>query len=181
MAMWQSPFRAGNPGCQHPSMPAPTAAALDRIPGWFRPTDQRLFERFLSAGTQGDLLELGTYLGKSAVLIGGHLRPGESFTVCDLFESEAPDAANEAETTGSYSTLTRQRFEQNYLSVHDSLPEIVHGPSSRSGRRSPGSDCPRSASARRSCTPRGAIPRPSSGACWRGWPPPPSCGARRRT
>ena len=111
-------------------MPAPTAAALDRIPGWFWPTDQRLFEWFLSAGTQGDLLELGTYLGKSAVLIGGHLRPGESFTVCDLFESEAPDAANEAETTGSYSTLTRQRFEQNYLSVHDSLPEIVHGPTS---------------------------------------------------
>ncbi|WP_433511131.1 class I SAM-dependent methyltransferase [Nonomuraea sp. CA-143628] len=111
-------------------MSAPNAAALDRIPGWFWPADQRLFGWFLSADAPGDLLELGTYLGKSAVLIGGHLRPGETFTVCDLFESEAPDAANEAETTGSYSTLTRQRFEQNYLSVHDSLPQIVHGPTS---------------------------------------------------
>lgn len=130
MAMWQRLFRAGNPSCYRPSMSAPNAAALDRIPGWFWPADQRLFGWFLSADAPGDLLELGTYLGKSAVLIGGHLRPGERFTVCDLFESEAPDAANEAETTGSYSTLTRQRFEQNYLSVHDGLPEIVHGPTS---------------------------------------------------
>ncbi|WP_327588113.1 class I SAM-dependent methyltransferase [Nonomuraea sp. NBC_00507] len=105
-------------------------AALERIPGWFWPTDQRLFEWFLSGGASGDVLELGTYLGKSAVLIGGHMRQGETFTVCDLFESDAPDAHNNAETTGSYSTLTRHQFEQNYLSVHDTLPEIVHGPTS---------------------------------------------------
>ncbi|MEO3870003.1 class I SAM-dependent methyltransferase [Nonomuraea sp. B12E4] len=104
--------------------------ALERIPGWFWPADQRLFEWFLSADTSGDLLELGTYLGKSAVLIGGYARPGETFTVCDLFESEAPDADNDVETTKSYSTLTRRKFEQNYLSVHDTLPEIVHGPTS---------------------------------------------------
>lgn len=105
-------------------------AALERIPGWFWMTDQRLFEWFLSGGARGDVLELGTYLGKSAVLIGAHVRQGETFTVCDLFESDAPDANNNAETTGSYSTLTRRQFEQNYLSVHDTLPEIVHGPTS---------------------------------------------------
>jgi predicted O-methyltransferase YrrM len=114
------------------SAPAATdlAAALDRIPGWFWPTDQRLFDWFLSREIPGDLLELGTYLGKSAVLIGGRMRPGETFTVCDLFESEAPEAANNAETRGSYSTLTRQRFEENYLSAHDTLPRIVHAPTS---------------------------------------------------
>ncbi|WP_219460883.1 class I SAM-dependent methyltransferase [Nonomuraea rhizosphaerae] len=105
-------------------------AALERIPGWFWPADQRLFEWFLSGGAQGDVLELGAYLGKSAVLIGAHLRQGEGFTVCDLFESDAPDADNNAETSRSYSTLSRQKFEQNYLSVHDTLPEIVHGPTS---------------------------------------------------
>jgi hypothetical protein len=92
-------------------------AALERIPGWFWPADQRLFEWFLSnEDASGDVLEMGTYLGKSAV--------------CDLFEADAPDADNDAETTRSYSTLTRHRFEQNYLSVHDTLPEIVHGPTS---------------------------------------------------
>lgn len=105
-------------------------AALERIPGWFWPADQRLFEWFLSHDAPGDVLELGTYMGKSAVLVGAHVRRNETFTVCDLFESDAPDADNDAETTRSYSTLTRQRFEQNYLSVHPMLPEIVHGPTS---------------------------------------------------
>ncbi|MEV4170502.1 class I SAM-dependent methyltransferase [Nonomuraea sp. NPDC049709] len=106
-------------------------AALERIPGWFWPADQRLFEWFLSDdAARGDVLELGTYLGKSAVLIGGHVRQGETFTVCDLFESDAPDADNGAETSRSYSALTRRQFEQNYLSVHTTLPEIVHGPTS---------------------------------------------------
>lgn len=104
--------------------------SLDQIPGWFWPTDQRLFEWFLTHERPGDLLELGVYLGKSAILVGRHLREGERFTVCDLFESDAPDAANNAETTGSYSTLTRRRFEENYLAFHDALPEIVHGPTS---------------------------------------------------
>jgi predicted O-methyltransferase YrrM len=71
-------------------MPAPTAAALDRIPGWFWPADQRLFAWFLSAGTPGDLLELGTYLGKSAVLIGGHLRPARSAGPADTSLAAKP-------------------------------------------------------------------------------------------
>lgn len=113
-----------------PTAAADLTSAVDRIPGWFWPTDRRLFDWILSAGDQGDLLELGTYLGKSAVLIGGHLRPGETFTVCDLFESDAPDADNDAETSKSYSTLTRRKFEDNYLGVHADLPRIVHGPTS---------------------------------------------------
>ncbi|MFF3437342.1 class I SAM-dependent methyltransferase [Streptosporangium sp. NPDC002721] len=111
-----------------------TPKSLDRIPGWFWGTDQRLFEWILSGqateDSPGDLLELGTYLGKSAVMIGAHARPGEVFTVCDLFESEAPEAANDAETSRSYSALTRDRFEENYLTFHDALPRIVHGPTS---------------------------------------------------
>lgn len=104
--------------------------SLEQIPGWFWPADQRLFDWFLSDDRSGDLLELGVYMGKSAVLIGRHLRQGERFTVCDLFESDAPDAANDAETSRSYSTLTRRRFEENYLAFHDALPEVVHGPTS---------------------------------------------------
>ncbi|MEU0743422.1 class I SAM-dependent methyltransferase [Streptomyces sp. NPDC006134] len=107
---------------------------LNDVPGWFWPLDQMLFTWFLerqaARGPRGDLLELGVYLGKSAILMGHHLREGERFTVCDLFGSEAPDQANRAESAQSYASLTRQAFERNYLSFHDTLPEIVHAPTS---------------------------------------------------
>jgi predicted O-methyltransferase YrrM len=108
--------------------------SIDDVKGWFPQLDQQLFmwflERQAAAGTPGDLVELGAYLGKSAILIGRHLRDGETFTVCDLFDSPAPDDANSKEMTRSYATLTRTAFESNYLAFHDRLPEIVQGPTS---------------------------------------------------
>ncbi|MEG8276898.1 class I SAM-dependent methyltransferase [Streptomyces sp. AHA2] len=117
---------------------------LADVPGWFPPLDQMLFTWFLERqrerDVRGDLLELGVYMGKSAILLGRHLGDGETFTVCDLFEGEAPDGANQAETAQSYSALTRQAFERNYLSFHDSLPTVIAGPSSVvSERVAPGS------------------------------------------
>ncbi|MET9832757.1 class I SAM-dependent methyltransferase [Streptomyces sp. NPDC006385] len=107
---------------------------LKDVPGWFPPLDQVLFTWFLDQqekkGMRGDLLELGAYLGKSAILLGHHLRDGEKFTVCDLFEGDAPDGPNQAETTKSYSSLTQQAFERNYLSFHDTLPTVIQAPSS---------------------------------------------------
>lgn len=106
-----------------------TPRTTNDIPGWFPPLDQELFGRLLDR-TPGDLLELGVYLGRSAVLLGDHLRTGERLTVCDLFETGAPDAANAEEMRGSYPTLTRAAFERNYLAFHEKLPEIVQGPTS---------------------------------------------------
>ncbi|MEU4980364.1 class I SAM-dependent methyltransferase [Streptomyces sp. NPDC021969] len=107
---------------------------LNDVPGWFWPLDQVLFSWFLERqerlDTRGDLLELGAYLGKSAILLGHRLRDGETLTVCDLFGAEPPDAANRAEAAKSYSSLTRQAFERNYLSFHDALPRIIQAPSS---------------------------------------------------
>ncbi|WP_104816484.1 class I SAM-dependent methyltransferase [Kitasatospora sp. MMS16-BH015] len=107
----------------------------DDVPGWFWKVDQDLFSWFLSrqsaAGVSGDLLELGTYLGRSAILLGQYLQEGETFTVCDLFDSEAPDESNSAEMAMSYrKTLTRAAFETNYLTFHPRLPEIVQAPTS---------------------------------------------------
>ncbi|RAG82860.1 class I SAM-dependent methyltransferase [Streptacidiphilus pinicola] len=115
-----------------PDLPRP--ATLEDVPGWFPPTDHRFFcwllEYQRERAIQGDLLEVGVYLGRSAILLGSHLREGETFTVCDLFESEAPDSANSAEMDYSYrETLTRRAFEANYLSFHDALPRIHQGPS----------------------------------------------------
>ncbi|MGY4925407.1 class I SAM-dependent methyltransferase [Streptomyces sp. 900105755] len=107
---------------------------LDDVPGWFPVLDQVLFDWFLrrqeEAGTRGDLLEVGTYMGKSAIFTARHLRAGETYTVCDLFEGDAPDDANRAESTKSYSKLTRSIFEQNYLAFHEELPRVLQGPSS---------------------------------------------------
>ncbi|MEE1824427.1 class I SAM-dependent methyltransferase [Streptomyces sp. BE20] len=115
--------------------PLTEPAVLDDVPGWFWDHDRHLFEWFLgrqeAAGLTGDLLEMGAYLGRSAIVIGSHLQPGETFTVCDLFDSDAPDVENAAEMDMSYRrSLTRTAFETNYLSFHDRLPEIVQASTS---------------------------------------------------
>ncbi|MFE0460705.1 class I SAM-dependent methyltransferase [Kitasatospora sp. NPDC058965] len=116
-------------------MTAGAPRTLNDVPGWFWPIDQQLFGWLLARqtrlGVTGDLLELGSYLGRSAILIGRHLQPGERFTVCDLFDSEAPDGENAAEMHMSYrKTLTRAAFERNYLAFHPELPTVVQAPTS---------------------------------------------------
>ncbi|MFJ9839405.1 class I SAM-dependent methyltransferase [Kitasatospora sp. NPDC101155] len=118
-------------GSQQPVEPA----ALEDVPGWFWDHDRHSFDWFLGRqekkGVTGDLLEMGAYLGRSAIVIGEHLQPGETFTVCDLFDSDAPDNENSEEMAVSYrKTLTRSAFESNYLSFHDELPEIIQAPTS---------------------------------------------------
>lgn len=111
---------------------AAVPAALKDVPGWFHEVDQQLFRWFLrrqqAAEMPGDLVELGVYLGKSTILLGEYQRPGDVFTVCDLFGMVAPDDANDAESAKSYRDLTRQKFEANYRSFHSTLPVIVQAP-----------------------------------------------------
>ncbi|MFE0191027.1 class I SAM-dependent methyltransferase [Streptomyces sp. NPDC058989] len=113
-------------------LPRPTR--LSEVKGWFFTADQLLFDWFLAyqqdRSESGDLLELGAYMGKSAIFLGARLRPEERFTVCDLFDSPAEDASNSKEMKKSYATLTRRAFEANYLAFHDELPTIVQGLSS---------------------------------------------------
>ncbi|MCT2591317.1 class I SAM-dependent methyltransferase [Streptomyces sp. N2-109] len=110
----------------------PVPRSFHDVPGWFYNTDLVLFDWFLSRqkrlGQRGDLLEMGAYMGKSAVLMRSYLRDDELFTVCDLFDSDAPDEHNKREMRGSYSTLTRRSFETNFLSFHDELPRIIQAP-----------------------------------------------------
>ncbi|MFH8573813.1 class I SAM-dependent methyltransferase [Streptomyces sp. NPDC017993] len=113
-------------------LPRPTR--LSEVKGWFFTADQLLFDWFLAhqrdRSESGDLLELGAYMGKSAIFLGARLRAGERFTVCDLFDSPAEDASNSREMKKSYATLTRRAFEANYLAFHDELPTVVQGLSS---------------------------------------------------
>ena len=113
------------------SAPAATPRTLADVKGWFMPADQRLFTHFLTSRVvpRGDLVEIGAYLGKSAILMGHHLREGERFTVCDLFGDGTDDPANLGENRRSYRSLTREKFEANYLAFHPALPAIVQAPS----------------------------------------------------
>jgi Methyltransferase domain len=98
------------------------------------PQDQKLFRWFLKEQDRrqinGDLAELGVYMRKSAVVVGEYLRPGETFTVIDLFESLASDSDNQTENVKSYSGLTQHAFEANYLRFHERLPVVVKAASS---------------------------------------------------
>ena len=104
------------------------------IPGFFWWLDRKIFSAVLKSQEDsplGTLVELGAYQGKSAVIIGDHVRDGEEFVVLDLFGAvDGQDAANRQENERYYKTLTRQQFEHNYLALHDELPYVVQGPSS---------------------------------------------------
>ena len=106
-------------------------ATLDDVPGWFFGEDQALISWFLERqnrlATPGDLLELGAYLGKSAILIGKYRVDDQRLIVCDLFEDAAQDHDNDQEMRQYRSTLTRRAFERNYLAFHTALPSIVQG------------------------------------------------------
>jgi hypothetical protein len=106
---------------------------IDRVPGWFYGIDQLLFcfalEESANQVGLGDLAEIGVYRGKSAILIGAFKRPGEIFTVIDLFEDPAGDDANLDEISVYYSGLTQKQFEGAYQRIHHDLPSIIRGPS----------------------------------------------------
>jgi hypothetical protein len=107
-----------------------TIRSLDDVPGWFKHTDQILFDWLLTNQESGDLLELGVYLGKTAIYIGNYLRPGERFTVCDLFDLARSEDSILPDVRSFYSELTQDAFERNYLTFHDTLPTIVRAKTS---------------------------------------------------
>jgi SAM-dependent methyltransferase len=103
------------------------------IPGWFARGDAELFDAIdlaqRSAGLVGDILEIGCYQGASAILLGYLRRPSERLVVCDLFE-EVTGTLDDFHRRGNiYSDLNRENFEANFLQFHESLPEIIAGPS----------------------------------------------------
>lgn len=103
------------------------------IPGWFMPIDQAAFAWTLKFQNRteppGDLLELGTYRGKAAILMGQHLRQGERLTVCDLFDEVATHEGVDATEQRFFrrDVPARAEFERNYLAFHPALPHIVQG------------------------------------------------------
>jgi hypothetical protein len=117
------------PFCEPHDVAIPRFNDVSRLGGWFSRTDAAVFQAVDRAQRRlsitGDLLEIGAFEGRSAVVLGALPRGGETFHICDPFDDRAGvDAANRSENAGHYQGLTRQIFEQNYLRFHPNLPTI---------------------------------------------------------
>jgi SAM-dependent methyltransferase len=114
-----------------------------RVAGWFGVADAWLFAVLNDlqrvAGVSGDILEIGCYLGKSAVLLGHLTGDGEELVVIDPFEEQVEAGANRAQNNRWYPGLTRATFEANYLRHHSALPMIHQGTSAAYAAEAPAS------------------------------------------
>ncbi|MDT5366954.1 MAG: hypothetical protein QOC62_1385 [Mycobacterium sp.] len=67
------------------------AASCAEIPGWFAPQDFTVFDAILAhqleVDIKGELLEIGCYYGRSAIMMGYGLRENETLIACDMFEN----------------------------------------------------------------------------------------------
>ena len=98
--------------------------------GWLSDVDVHVIwllnEWQRQAGIDGDILEIGVFMGKSAILLGHLLEDSENLEVCDVFDRSASlSSANADENRLQYSGLTRAAFERTFLQHHDRVP-VIH-------------------------------------------------------
>jgi hypothetical protein len=101
---------------------------MESVPGWFTRVDARLLLAIdrcqVEHGGRGDLLEIGVYLGKSAILLGYLPNDGEVLHLCDLFEPSGDHPSADRVHTNLYVRGERETFEANYRRFHPSLPTV---------------------------------------------------------
>lgn len=99
------------------------------IPGVFEDIDFLLFDAIsgwqADREAKGSLLEVGAFLGKSAIVLGLHSTEADPLIVCDIFEGEGAATANAQENEQSYVDLTRSAFLENYRTHAAVEPVIV--------------------------------------------------------
>lgn len=76
------------------SAPPPfPVAGLERVPGFLTPRDAALMADLAGAqagmGVRGDIAELGVFYGRSALVLGSALHPGDRLFACDRFDVPA--------------------------------------------------------------------------------------------
>ncbi len=105
----------------------PTYRQAANIAGWMSRSDHVVFAAVadLQQNMTGDLLEIGAFEGRSAVILGGMAAGPDRVHICDPFDSRAGDDRNQRESADEYPALQRATFDQNYARFHES-PPIVH-------------------------------------------------------
>jgi hypothetical protein len=104
------------------------AEQMDNVDGWFFEADVALFSKLLACQTAeritGDMLEIGTYQGKSAILMGYGLRDDEELVICDLFDAVVDHADISAIPRQQYAGLDQQQFLANWDRFHTRRPAL---------------------------------------------------------
>jgi hypothetical protein len=94
----------------------------EQIPGFFYLADIMLFDFILAhqldTGVPGEMLEIGVYRGKSAILMGCGLRPDERLIACDLFDDVLSHEDLGAKHRKTYSGLEVAEFYRNWDHYH---------------------------------------------------------------
>ena len=108
---------------------------LHDVPGFLTPLDAALIVELGRAqadiGVEGDILEIGTWHGRSTILLGCLVREGETLHACDLFHHTPPTEAGKKELAASSKKMaTRRDFSSRFHSFHGWVPEIHEVPSS---------------------------------------------------
>ena len=83
--------------------------------------DQRYLVR--PAG-YGDILEIGAFAGKSAIVLASFLDDPVNLHICDPFDDAVSDDSNKAENSDSYPGLSRDVFEYHFSQWHSKSPSI---------------------------------------------------------
>ncbi len=106
----------------------PYTAQMDTVDGWFYAVDVDFFSNLLAyqrtEGVKGDMLEIGTYQGKSAILMGYGLREDEELVVCDLFGAVMDHADIPLSRRQEYSGLDEEEFLANWDRFHARRPTL---------------------------------------------------------
>ena len=98
------------------------ARGCEQIPGFFYVADFMLFDLILGhqldTGILGDMLEIGVYQGKSAILMGCGLRPDERLIACDLFDKVLSHEDISAKHRQTYDGLDAAEFYRHWDHYH---------------------------------------------------------------
>jgi hypothetical protein len=117
---------------------------MTEVPGAFDFPNLGVFEVLndlqVEKNIEGDMLEIGCYLGRSSIVLGYLLEDGEELHVCEPFPKPDPDDPDFlAHTIDWYEPYTQELFEQHYLTFHTQLPHIYANASLElPGKLSPG-------------------------------------------
>jgi len=108
-------------------------STIKTIPGWFNVDDCAHFFLLLSyqsvMGLNGDLLEIGSYHGRSTALMAKCLQPGESIVVCDAFRSDTEDPYSNKPSRGNLISNVRRvnpSLGIERIVIHECLSNDLH-------------------------------------------------------
>jgi hypothetical protein len=99
------------------------------IPGWLLDEDIYTFfavdDYLHEQNVKGDILEIGVYKGKSAIILNSLIRESEKLYLCDIFDGETTEK-NKREILNSYDKYNINQLNSLFHKHFDQYPEILN-------------------------------------------------------